>query len=197
MINGLSQTLLKIASSGVADFYQGSELWDLRLVDPDNRGPIDFEVRKKAIESIANGGAPDDLMHNWRDGRIKLHLIRKALSFRRDHESLFREGAFQQLRCEGRYCRNIVAFIRNSNTETALIAVPRWLAQIQGSGDGGQEQIDWGGTRLMLSTGTGTKWNDVLAPNRAISATANEQPALLANELFRVFPVALFHAKHS
>ena len=89
MVNGLSQTLLKIATPGVPDFYQGSELWDLRLVDPDNRGPIDFAKRTAALESIANAEtsnqAPRDLVENWHDGCIKLYLIWKALRFRRDH----------------------------------------------------------------------------------------------------------------
>jgi (1->4)-alpha-D-glucan 1-alpha-D-glucosylmutase len=196
MINGLSQTLLKIASPGIADFYQGSELWDLRLVDPDNRGPVDFEVRTKALEGMANAYAPDDLMQHWRDGRIKLHLIQKALTFRRDNESLFREGEIQQLRCEGRYCRNIVAFVRSSNTEIALIAVPRWLAQIQGSADNGQGPIDWDDTRLILPAGLVSGWSDVLAPDHAITTT-NEQPSLLVNELLGNFPVALLHAKRS
>ena len=99
MVNGLSQTLLKIASPGVPDFYQGSELWDLRLVDPDNRGPIDFDKRigrpskasRKLTPSIL-AMALQNLVENWHDGRIKLYLIWKAIRFRRDHDDLFRDG---------------------------------------------------------------------------------------------------------
>ena len=89
MINGLSQVLLKVTSPGVADFYQGSELWDLRLVDPDNRGPIDFAKRASALkgisaaESASEDHALRDLVTHWQDGRIKLYLTWKALSFRR------------------------------------------------------------------------------------------------------------------
>src|SRR6202140_4156401 len=86
MVNGLSQALLKIASPGVPDFYQGSELWDLRLVDPDNRGPIDFAKRAAALESIARADSRQTLrnfVEHWHDGCIKLYLIWKAIRFRR------------------------------------------------------------------------------------------------------------------
>src|ERR1700730_13795668 len=99
MVNGPSETLLKIASPGVPVFFQGSELWDLRLVDPDNRGPVDFDKRVAALRSIANIDAADsgtirDLVEHWPDGCVKLYLIRKALHFRRDHVDLFRDVEF-------------------------------------------------------------------------------------------------------
>src|SRR6202034_3869780 len=84
MINGLSQVLLKISSPGIPDFYQGSELWDLRLVDPDNRQPVDFDKRAAALDSIAHAGSVQALHHlseNWRDGCVKLYLIWKTIPF--------------------------------------------------------------------------------------------------------------------
>src|SRR5207302_4499010 len=88
MVNGLSQMLLKITSPGVADFYQGSELWDLHLVDPDNRGQIDFGRCAAALNGIMSAGSGSaerglrDLVAHWQDGRIKMHVIWKALGFR-------------------------------------------------------------------------------------------------------------------
>jgi (1->4)-alpha-D-glucan 1-alpha-D-glucosylmutase len=136
MINSLSQTLLKIAAPGVADFYQGSELWDLRLVDPDNRGPIDFAVRKSALADLADTERADcpcrlkNLLENWHDGRIKMYLIWKALRFRREQQQLFREGEFIPLQTTGLRAPNMIAFLRKLGTEYALIAVPRWLSQM-------------------------------------------------------------------
>ena len=108
MINGLSQTLLKITSPGVADFYQGSELWDLRLVDPDNRGPVDFVRRAAALQAIV-AKSDDvacqlcDLLDHWQDGRVKLYLIWKAIRFRREYEGLFRGGELVPLKSAGTY----------------------------------------------------------------------------------------------
>ena len=98
MVNSLSQTLLKIVSPGVVDFYQGSELWDLRLVDPDNRGPIDFARRAAVLDGIvkgenhAVGEGLADLVEHWHDGRIKMYLIWKAIRFRRECQKFFREA---------------------------------------------------------------------------------------------------------
>ncbi len=85
MINGLAQILLKITCPGVPDFYQGSELWDFRLVDPDNRGPVDFGERSRLLESVVRQSDADlasaarDFVEYWHDGRIKLHVIRRLL----------------------------------------------------------------------------------------------------------------------
>src|SRR6202140_833378 len=100
MLNSLSQTLLKITAPGVPDFYQGSELWDLRLVDPDNRGTVDFVRRIELLNSLKRNSSPEttgfaaDLLKNWTDGRIKLSLISKALKCRQDFSELFTDGDF-------------------------------------------------------------------------------------------------------
>ena len=154
-LNGLAQTLWKIASPGVPDFYQGSELWDLRLVDPDNRGPIDFRRRTEALDYLASDacsahGLPE-LMEHWQDGRIKLYLIWKALRFRRDHEDLFRAGEFLALKSAGSFSRNIAAFVRRKGTSWALAAVPRWLSQLPGITEGAKGAINWGDTQAHVA----------------------------------------------
>jgi len=197
MINGLSQTLLKIASPGVPDFYQGSELWDLRLVDPDNRGPINFAKRAAALESITHAEAADsvqalrDLTEHWHDGRIKLFLIGKALRFRRDHEALFRAGEFLSMQATGACSRNLVAFGRRQATSWALAAVPRWSSHLPAKG---KNEFEWGDTRLMLPTDSPSSWNNVLTQKRVTSRSENGKPCLMASELFEEFPVAFFNA---
>jgi (1->4)-alpha-D-glucan 1-alpha-D-glucosylmutase len=99
-VNALAQVLLKICSPGVPDFYQGTELWDFSLVDPDNRRPVDFKKRTVLLDDLRRAEAHDlpalikDLTANWRDGRIKLYVTYKTLTFRRANAELFQTGDY-------------------------------------------------------------------------------------------------------
>jgi (1->4)-alpha-D-glucan 1-alpha-D-glucosylmutase len=197
MVNSLSQTLLKIASPGVPDFYQGSELWDLRLVDPDNRGPIDFARRADALRLVSHAQKSDpaqslrDLVDHWHDGRIKLFLIWKAIRFRRDHEDLFRNGEFVPLRSEGSHASNVSAFLRKHESSWALAAVPRWLSQMPTKG---KRETDWGNTRLVLPNGSPSVWSDILTQARLAAKCEENEPCVMVSDLFRDFPVAFLTA---
>jgi maltooligosyltrehalose synthase len=100
--------LVKMTSPGVPDFYQGCELWDFRFVDPDNRGPVDFERRAALLREIETRTQQDTLrfcrvlVQNWHDGRIKLYLIWKILNLRRQHRQVFLEGQFLPLKASGK-----------------------------------------------------------------------------------------------
>ena len=192
MINGLSQTLLKIALPGVPDFYQGSELWDLRLVDPDNRGPIDFARRAAALDSIVNadsGLALRNFVENWHDGCVKLYLIWKALRFRRDRDDLFREGEFVPLQSAGANAQNVTAFVRKQGTSWALAAVPRWLSQVPTKAN---REFNWGDTRLTLPSDSPTEWNSILTRKQlSLKNEAGEQHVMVS-DLFREFPSCVF-----
>src|SRR5258708_16151370 len=95
-VNSLTQTLLKLTSPGVPDIYQGNEIWDYSLVDPDNRRPVDYKQRRKMLESLATVN-PRDLVRNWADGRIKLLLTQRVLQFPPDHLELFHRGDYLPL----------------------------------------------------------------------------------------------------
>jgi (1->4)-alpha-D-glucan 1-alpha-D-glucosylmutase len=196
MINGLSQVLLKIASPGVADFYQGSELWDLRLVDPDNRGPIDVEKRSHMLQGIAaaDSAAPKralgDLLRHWQDGRLKLYLIWKALCFRRAHHDLFRSGEVLPLQSAGCHAQHVIAFLRRTENDRALIVVPRWISQLPRKDN---ETLDWCDTRVVLPPGLPSTWTSVLT-NETIASTTDQESNLMLRDLFRDFPVALLSA---
>jgi (1->4)-alpha-D-glucan 1-alpha-D-glucosylmutase len=195
MVNALSQTLLKIALPGVADFYQGSELWDLRLVDPDNRGPIDFTKRVAALDSIVNAGsnqAPRIFVDNWPDGCIKLYLIWKAIRFRRDHDDLFRDGEFIPIRPGGANAHNVIAFLRKQGTSWVLAAIPRWLSQVPTKAS---REFNWGDTRLTLPSDPPAKWNSILTRTQLALQNQAGERRILVNDLFREFPVALLHAE--
>ncbi len=195
MVNALSQTLLKIATPGVPDFYQGSELWDLRLVDPDNRGPIDFAKRTAALDSVSHADSAPALSHlveHWHDGCIKLYLISRALRFRRDHVDLFLQGELLPLQSTGANARNVAAFVRKQGSSWALVVIPRWLSQVPTGGQGG---FDWGDTRLTLPTGSPAEWNSILTPARFVSNKENGSQHLMLKDLLQEFPVAFCHAE--
>jgi len=195
MINGLSQTLLKITMPGVPDFYQGSELWDLRLVDPDNRGPVDFDKRTAALNEIVTGDAgglsAQNLIKSWHDGRIKLYLIWKALQFRRSHEEIFRDGDFLPLHVEGRYSRNVTAFARKQDSSWLMVAVPQWLAQVPAMPDRTKTGFNWEDTRLVLPSGSPSLWNNVLMSQQVPAFSEENNGYVTASDLFCDLPVAL------
>lgn len=123
-VNSLSQAVLKLTVPGVPDIYQGNEIWDFSLVDPDNRRPVDFEHRARLLESL-EGTDPAELMAGWRDGRIKLFMTAVLLRFRRDHPELFACGDYVPLSLKGTFKERAVAFARHAGKEAILVAVPR------------------------------------------------------------------------
>ncbi len=194
MINALSQTLMKITSPGVPDFYQGSELWDLRLVDPDNRGQIDYLRREAALKLISDADSGESLrrlVENWQDGKVKLHLIRKALGFRRDHADLFHDGDFIPLQVTGCHARNVVAFLRRKGDAAALVVCPRWVSEVV---DDDSKSLDWCDTRVALPADVAESWTSVLSRSQVKSARQDGARTLAVSDLLRDFPVALFEA---
>ena len=131
--NSLAQTLLKMTCPGVPDIYQGNELWDLSLVDPDNRRPVDYSQRQRMLQIIRKPGKDladftNGLMENPEDGRIKLYLIWKTLCLRRQQPDLFQSGEYVPLEAKGTKAHHVVGFARKSETSTVLVVVPRLIA---------------------------------------------------------------------
>ncbi|HYZ34895.1 MAG TPA: malto-oligosyltrehalose synthase [Crenalkalicoccus sp.] len=127
-INGLTQTLLRVASPGIPDLYQGTEFWDLSLVDPDNRRKVDFSARQGALEA---GEAPPALLPHWRDGRVKQAIIGRSLAFRGRAPGLFTVGAYQPLRVEGPAAEHILAFLRVHEGRAAIAVGTRLSAALE------------------------------------------------------------------
>ncbi len=123
-INALSQVLLKLTSPGVPDIYQGNEIWDFSLVDPDNRRPVDYARRQEMLSCLAQA-TPEDLLGNWRDGRIKLFLTQRLLTFRRENPELFRDGNYLSLNVSGEFADCCVAFARAAGGKSTVIFAPR------------------------------------------------------------------------
>jgi (1->4)-alpha-D-glucan 1-alpha-D-glucosylmutase len=200
MVNGLSQALLKIISPGIPDFYQGSELWDLRLVDPDNRQPVDFAQRSSmlaALKEQSKPGAPfaTQLTRKWQDGRIKLYAIWKALNFRGQHSELFSQGDFLQLEATGPHAEHVLAILRRYKRERALFVAPRWLARAKDAQTGLAPESFWSGTRIRLPDAAPQLWANIFTGED--SSTLGGQASLPVGEMFLHFPVALLSSRKS
>jgi (1->4)-alpha-D-glucan 1-alpha-D-glucosylmutase len=207
MVSSLAQMLLKIASPGVADFYQGSELWDLRLVDPDNRGPVDFERRIAMLQQLVHDEDADaagllrNTVEHWHDGRINLFLVWKAIRFRRENAALFQEGEFLPLEARGECRQNVVCFMRRKNGNQILVVVPRWLSRVTPSARG-HGQWDWHNTEVVLPPNSARRWRSVVSGHEVTAHHAkgghsspgpsSTGPALKVEDLFEHFPVAFF-----
>src|SRR5262249_25155277 len=134
MINSLAQLTLKMGSPGIPDFYQGTELWDLSLVDPDNRRPVDFAHRVNALTDIDKGLAlcgearaayTSALLDSWKDGRIKLMFTAAGLRLRRGDPELFLNADYIPLKTDVTVPAGVVAFARVLDDRAAIFAAPR------------------------------------------------------------------------
>ena len=128
-INSLSQVLLKLTAPGVPDVYQGNEIWDFSLVDPDNRRPVDYLERKKMLDAL-KGADPGELLDNWSDGRIKLFLTHRLLTFRRENPELFRDGSYRPLGLTGEFADCCIAFAREWEGKSIVVLAPRLSSRI-------------------------------------------------------------------
>jgi (1->4)-alpha-D-glucan 1-alpha-D-glucosylmutase len=200
MLNGLAQVLLKLTSPGVPDIYQGCELWDLRLVDPDNRGPVDFNRRTRLLEGIekrAQESLTDlckDLTQVWQDGRAKLYLTWKALNLRRQHRELFFQGSFLSLQVSGKHAKNLIAFARRKGKDWTLTIVPRWLAHARAPMNWGRMAAFWRGTKISLPAKAPVRWENILSGDFVELAPGRQHPSLRVEDLLRDFPVACLKA---
>ncbi|MGE5816646.1 MAG: malto-oligosyltrehalose synthase [Deltaproteobacteria bacterium] len=201
MLNSLSQTLLKITSPGVPDFYQGTELWDFSLVDPDNRHPVDFAPRIKLLEELKRGEKTDrgeflmELLSQWKNGKAKMYLIYETLNFRRDRKDIFQAGSYLPLYALGKFRENICAFARRLNDHWIIVAAPRLLARILPPGRPPLGEPIWEDAVLRLPHGTPDYWHNILT-GEIMSAceTKRRQKGLPLHQVFKTYPVALIES---
>jgi (1->4)-alpha-D-glucan 1-alpha-D-glucosylmutase len=130
-LNSLSQLTLKLTLPGVPDFYQGSELWDLSLVDPDNRRPVDYRLRQ-SLAGDASGWP--SLIESWQDGRIKMQLMRRLLHVRHELAALFRDGDYTPLDFEGADAGRIIGFTRSHKRQRIMVVVGRHFSKVTDGG---------------------------------------------------------------
>ena len=128
-INSLSQVLLKLAAPGIADIYQGNEIWDFSLVDPDNRRPVDYRLRREMLGAL-DGASPDELLRDWPDGRIKLLVTSRMLRFRREHPDLFLKSSYVPLTTTGAHADSCLAFAREHGSQWIVAIAPRLSSRV-------------------------------------------------------------------
>jgi (1->4)-alpha-D-glucan 1-alpha-D-glucosylmutase len=209
MLNSLAQLVLKLASPGVPDFYQGSELWNLDLVDPDNRREVDFIWRQRllkglqpliaAVEAGGVGGAEvRDLLDHWEDGRIKLLVTSVGLRFRRRHPEVALDGAYLPLRPEGPAADHLVACARQHTAGTLVAVVPRLVTSLMPEADALPLGGTWASTRLLLPEALpATCYRHLLTGESIEPARDGDRHVLALEDVLQTAPVALLWAPRS
>lgn len=181
-MNSLTQLVLKSTTPGVPDFYQGSEIWDLSLVDPDNRRPVDYALRRSLLASL-DGADPAQLLADWTSGRIKLHLSRQLLRLRREQAEFFREADYCPVAASGPSAEHLIAFARSWNNHQLLVVVPR-LTSALGDFPIGEK---WAGTTLLFDLKT--EWKNILT-GKSVQPTGENVPV---GELLGELPLAVLY----
>ncbi|MFH1327567.1 MAG: malto-oligosyltrehalose synthase, partial [Candidatus Bathyarchaeota archaeon] len=195
LFNSLSQILLKIASPGIPDFYQGTELWDLNLVDPDNRRNVDFEKRLRSLNDVlAISGKKlemEKLLQNFEDGLVKLYETRRLLGVRRSSRKLFEEGDYIPIRVKGKYRKKIIAFCRKRNEEWAIIVAPRFLTSLIKLGEYPLGVKVWKNTQLLLPKNSPALWEEIFTQRNLHSTKMEHEDIFSVGCVLENFPVAL------
>jgi len=194
-MNTLAQLVLKMTAPGVPDVYQGNELWELRLVDPDNRYPVDFAARSHQLESLQERARSGhlttlcgELISEYPDGRIKLWTTMRGLNFRQEHAGLFRSGNYIPVSASGDKHDHVVAFARIANGEMAIVVVPRLAYTLMRGRVHPPIGDAWGNTELALPPeAAGTRLLNIFT-DEVINVTGR---TLLCRNIFAHYPVAV------
>jgi malto-oligosyltrehalose synthase len=197
--NSLSQTVLKLTCPGVPDIYQGNDLWDFSLVDPDNRRPVDYLLRQQMFRDFSEwADTPSvsqlrNLLETPEDSRLKLYVIWKALSFRQQQPALFQHGEYISLAVEGTKAGHVIAFARKSTTSSVLVVAPRQIAGLLG--DSGEPPIGaqvWQDTHILLPlSDRPEQYRNVLTGEVLPLEQADGRVKIAVSEILKDFPVGL------
>ncbi len=193
-LNALSQVVLKLTMPGVPDCYQGSELWDFNLVDPDNRRPVDFAARVRALDALGPSASADkvrQLLDGWVDGRIKLYTITHLLRQRTAEPAVWLTGDYVPLRVAGPRARHVCAFARVAGRHWRIVVVPRLPMGLGAERAWPLGASVWSGTRVLVPARAPKTWTHALT---ATTLSTNDR-ALPLSEVFRDAPVALLSAE--
>jgi (1->4)-alpha-D-glucan 1-alpha-D-glucosylmutase len=196
-INSLAQLVLKTTIPGVPDFYQGTELWDFNLVDPDNRRPVDFEDRRRRMDKLLQNErdverTARELRDRWPDPDVKLWVTARTLALRRDWPEVFSYGDYVPLSATGPAAEHVLAFARQFGGRTAVTVVPRHIQILRETRPTDNPlNADWSGTQLLLPESEGGTWRCQLTGQSLDSQGTGQEAALEVAPLFEVLPVAL------
>ncbi len=197
-LNSLCQLLIKMTASGVPDFYQGTDLWNFSLVDPDNREPVDFSQPMQLLDELLLKNTIDqrqeilkDLASNWPDGRIKLFLTSQTLQFRQQNASIFQHGRYIPLQVTGQHKMNIFSFCRYYRKNWLITVTPRFTSRMTRASKFPLGKKIWADTELLIPASAPIQWKNFYT-NEIISVNnAGGIKALPISKIFNQFPVAL------
>jgi (1->4)-alpha-D-glucan 1-alpha-D-glucosylmutase len=203
-INGLAQLLMKLTAPGVPDIYQGGELWDLHLVDPDNRRAVDYEVRKKILNQMErqcqrgmnSASYVEEIVSSWRDGRIKFFTTWKTATFRRECPQLFLDGSYGALKVTGKRARNVFAFARFDGKRFAIVVVPKWLAASKAPMTQRPMRGFWANTAVVLPEKLRHACKNIFT-EETMEAGRSHAGKLRVASLLSDFPVACLRAMNT
>lgn len=194
----LAQVLLKCTAPGVPDFYQGAELWELSLVDPDNRRPVDFEQRRSMLKSIRACGEDglgelvESLLKNMSDGAIKMFVTHRALTVRRRQRAVFSHGEYIPLEVSGHHADRVVAFARVYEDDVVVTVVGRWFSALGAAEAPPVGEQVWKDTTVTLSAELAEhSYVDALTGRRVTAAS----DSLLVGDIFALLPLALLERR--
>ncbi len=199
MFNSLTQTLLKITSPGIPDFYQGTELWDFSLVDPDNRRPVDYSVRTRMLEELKRNEQEmplsefaKELTTNKDNGKIKLYLTYKALNYRKNNRKIFERGEYLPLEIKGETASNVCSFARKSGDSIVLVVAPRFFTRLIQEPEGLPFGKDvWKDSIVVIPfEGAGIRYHNIFTGEHVTAVRQNESTVLYLSEILAHFPVA-------
>jgi (1->4)-alpha-D-glucan 1-alpha-D-glucosylmutase len=196
--NGLSQLLIKLTAPGVPDLYQGSELWELSMVDPDNRRPVDYAARAARLAELdrvlsaaaaARAAAIEGLLRGWADGSVKMLVTRALLALRQRRPALFRDGAYRPLSADGAASAALCAFARERDDEAVVVLAPRLCAALpRPDGRFPLGEPAWGDATLSVpSPAVAQRWRHVVTGEVAEPDARGRLPV---RHLLGRFPVA-------
>jgi (1->4)-alpha-D-glucan 1-alpha-D-glucosylmutase len=200
LFNSLAQVVIKMTAPGVPDFYQGTELWDYSLVDPDNRRPVDFVLRRRLLTELREE-LPDDpsetagflrgLLRSHHTGQIKLYLIWRILTFRRSHRRLFEQGAYHPLFAVGSKKDHVCAFARAASAETCVTVAARLVVGLCGGAERAVLEPEvWQDTRLPIpGAKPGERYRNILTGQ--IYLQPDNAQGLPVREVLESLPVAV------
>jgi (1->4)-alpha-D-glucan 1-alpha-D-glucosylmutase len=198
IFNSLSQTLLKVAAPGLPDFYQGTEIWNFSLADPDNRRPVDYESLQTQLKQLraSESGNPaalvDGLVAEPTDGSLKLYVTRCALRFRQEHRVLFAKGSYLPLRAAGEKNKHVIAFVRSFRGTTVVVLAGRFFAQLEADGRVPVGAETWGDAEVVLRKQLPSgSYRDVFTSKKVSPVRRDGDVVLPVAEAFSHLPVAM------
>lgn len=195
VVNSLVQQLLKFTCPGIPDIYQGTELWDFSLVDPDNRRPVDYQKRQQYLKELQNEVDLAQLWAERKSGKIKLWLITQLLQLRKANKLLFEQGEYIPLATQGTFSEHVIAFAKRQEDKWLIFAAGLGLGSLCEGEVEKLHNFDWKDTVIVLPKETGLGWKNCLDEHKDVQFSSPFE--LAVSSLFGILPMAIVESSTS